>query len=127
MGTFKEGNDIYKSFIKDVKKYIDMNYDLFRLNLIEKLSIIISLIFALFIGSLLLVVAFVYFSMAFIHWAELFFHSLIPCFLIVGGVFIVLFFVFYLLRKRIFVNPLIKILSRILFHEPEKTTEDEEE
>jgi hypothetical protein len=127
MKTSESKNDIYTSFTKDVKEYMKMNYDLFSLNLIEKLSIILSLLFALFIGVLLLIVAFVYFTMAFVYWTELFFHSLIPGFLILGGVYVVLFFVFYLLRKRIFVNPLIKILSRILFHENKKMTKNEDE
>ncbi|MDR1181978.1 MAG: hypothetical protein LBL13_08370 [Bacteroidales bacterium] len=127
MSTSESKNDIYTSFIKDVKEYMKMNYDLFCLHLIEKLSIILSFLFALFIGVLLLMVAFVYFSMAFIYWTELFFHSLIPGFLILGGVYVGLFFVFYLFRKRIFVNPLIKILSRILFREHKKAIKNEEE
>jgi hypothetical protein len=127
MSTSESKNDTYASFIKDVKDYIEMNYDLFLLNLIEKLSIIISLLLALLIGILLLLIAFVYFSIAFIYWSELFFHSLVPGFLIVGGIFVILFFIFYLLRKRLFVNPMIKILSRILFHEHRKTTENEKE
>lgn len=118
---------MYKSFVKEAKDYIQMNYDLFRLNLVEKLSVIISLILALFIGILLIIVAFVYFSIAFIFWTEPFFSSLIPGFLIWGGVFGLLFLVFYLLRKRIFVNPIIKILSKIIFNEPKKPTENEDE
>jgi hypothetical protein len=57
----------------------------------------------------------------------LFFHSLIPGLLIMGGIWVILFFMFYLLRKRIFVNPMIRILSRILFHHHKKTTKNEEE
>jgi hypothetical protein len=127
MGTPESKNDIYTSLIKDVKEYMEMNYDLFRLNLIEKLSVIISLLFALFIGILLLVIAFVYFSIAFVYWTESFFHSLMPGFLILGGIYVVLFFVLYLFRKRVFVNLLVKMLSRTLFRKPKNTTKNEEE
>ncbi|MDR0603362.1 MAG: hypothetical protein LBG80_03555 [Bacteroidales bacterium] len=127
MNTPEPKNDMYTSFIKDVKEYIEMNYDLFRLNLLEKLSIILSIFFASLLCILFITLAAIHFSMAFIHWTALFFHSLIPGLLIMGGIWVILFFMFYLLRKRIFVNPMIRILSRILFHHHKKTTKNEEE
>ena len=119
-------NDIYTSFIKDVKDYVQLNCDLLRLNLIEKLSLIIALILSLFVCALLIITAMVYFSIAFVHWTGDIFESLIPGFLILGGVFLVLFLVFFLLRKRLFVNPIIKLLSSIIFKEPKNKEKDEE-
>lgn len=119
--------DIYKSFVKDIKDYVQLNYDLLRLNLVEKLSMIIALILSLFIGVLLVITSLVYFSIAFVHWMGVFFNSLIPGFLILGGLFIVLFIIFFLLRKRLFINPMIKLLSSIIFNDSKKTAEDENE
>ena len=119
--------DIYKSFIKEVKDYVLLNYDLLRLKLVEKLAMVIALILSLFIGILLVIIAIVYFSFAFVHWTGTLFESLIPGFLILGGLFIVLFIIFFSLRKRLFVNPMIKLLSSIVFNEPKKQNEDEDE
>ena len=49
-------------------------------------------------------------------------------FLIMGGIFILLFIILLLLRKKIMVNPIIKKLSSILFKEEvEVELPDEEE
>lgn len=127
MSTSESNTDIYKSFVKEVKDYVSLNYDLLRLNLVEKLSLIIALILSLFIGIVLVITAIVYFSLAFVHWTGMFFESLIPGFLILGGLFIVLFLIFFLLRKRLFINPMIKLLSSIMFNEPKKPQDDEDE
>ena len=127
MNTSESNTDIYKSFVKEVKDYVSLNYDLLRLKLVEKLSLVIALILSLFIGILLVITALVYFSLAFVHWTGTFFESLIPGFLILGGLFIVLFIIFFSLRKRLFVNPMIKLLSSIIFNEPKKTEENENE
>lgn len=126
METPESNPDMYKSLVKEVKDYILLSYDLLRLNLVEKLSRVIALILSLFVGILLLVTALVYFSLAFVYWTGIFFGSLIPGFLILGGLFLLLFFIFFSLRKRLFVNPMIKFLSGIFFNEPPKADEDEE-
>ena len=125
MDTSESQTDIYKSFIKNTKDYILLNYDLLRLKLIEKLALIIALVLSLFIGILLIIIAIVYFSFAFVHWTAALFESLIPGSLIVGGLFILLFIIFFSLRKRLFVNPMIKLLSNIIFNEPQKPEENE--
>ncbi len=125
MDTSESQTDIYKSFIKNTKDYILLNYDLLRLKLIEKLALIIALVLSLFIGILLIIIAIVYFSFAFVHWTATLFESLIPGSLIVGGLFILLFIIFFSLRKRLFVNPMIKLLSNIIFNEPQKPEENE--
>lgn len=127
MDTSESKTDIYKSFVKEVKDYVLLNYDLLRLKLVEKLALVIALILSLFIGILLVIIAIVYFSFAFVHWTGTFFESLIPGFLILGGLFIILFIIFFSLRKRLFVNPMIKLLSSIMFNEPEKPEENENE
>ena len=127
MDTSESQTDVYKSFVKEVKDYVSLNYDLLRLNLIEKLSLVIALILSLFIGILLVITAIVYFSLAFVHWTGTFFGSLIPGFLVLGGLFIILFIIFFAMRKRLFVNPMIKLLSNIFFNKPKKTDEDEDE
>lgn len=47
-------------------------------------------------------------------------------FLIMGGIFILLFIILLLLRKKIMVNPIIKKLSSILFKEEVELPDEEE-
>jgi hypothetical protein len=115
METNEKKDDAYSLLLKDVKEYAHLQFDMLRLVLIEKLSQIISLIVVLFIGAILILASFIYFSMAFVHWMSTIFGSMIPGFLILGGFFVILFAVFYKLKTSVFLNPIVKKLSSILF------------
>lgn len=115
MENNEKKNDAYSLLLNDVKEYVNLQFDRMRLVLIEKLSQIISLIVALFIGTVLILASFIYFSMAFVHWMNIVFGSMIPGFLILGGFFVILFSLFYLLKNKIFLNPIIKKLASIFF------------
>ncbi len=115
METNEKKDDLYSSLLKDVKEYVHLQFDMLRLVLIEKISQIISLIVVLFIGTILILASFIYFSMAFVHWMNSIFDSMIPGFLILGGFFLILFSLFYGLKTKIFLNPIIKKLSSIFF------------
>ncbi len=106
---------------QNIKDYIKLQIDLLKINLTEKSSQILSVILSLLIGVILLLVAFIYFSMALVHWMASLLNSMIYGYLIVGGIFVILFLVFYLLRKKIFLNPLIKKISSILFDRNKKS------
>jgi hypothetical protein len=87
METNEKKDDLYSSLLKDVKEYVHLQFDMLRLVLIEKISQIISLIVVLFIGTILILASVIYFSMAFVHWMNGIFDSMIPGFLILGGSF----------------------------------------
>jgi len=115
MENNEKKEDTYSLLLNDVKEYFNLQFDRLRLVLIEKLSQIISLIVILFIGTILILASFIYFSMAFVHWMSTVFGSMIPGFLILGGFFVILFALFYLLKNKIFLNPIIKKLASIFF------------
>lgn len=119
----RENNDPpLKGLLENVKEYAQLQIDLLKINLIEKASRLISMIIVAILAVLLLVTAFIYLSMAFIHWMATFFGSMIPGFLMVGGFFILLFVIFYLLRNKVFLNPIIKKISGILFDKKHKSS-----
>lgn len=113
-----EEKNKYKQIANDAKEYLRMQYDLLRLEMLEKLSLIISLVLVIIICVILFLAAFIYFSFALVFWLKDFFGgSMIPAFLIVGGVFLILVFIFLAVKDKMFVNPLIKQISSILFKE----------
>lgn len=104
----------YQQLLSDSRSYLNTQFDLLRLRLLEKLSRIIGLVlFALV--SILLVFAIFGFSavaLAFVlaQWLPLW-----ASFLIIGGVFLLALILAIAFRKQWFINPIVCALSAILF------------
>ena len=123
----QERDDVYKSLVNNVKEYADLQLQLLKLNIVEKTSQILSLLIVIIAGTILLMAAFVYFSMMFVLWMKALTGSLTYGFLIIAGFFLLLFILFVLLRKKMIINPIIKKMSSILFSESGETEVDDEE
>ena len=123
----QERDDVYKSLVNNVKDYADLQLQLLKLNIVEKTSQILSLLIVIIAGTILLMAAFVYFSMMFVLWMETLTGNLTYGFLIIAGFFLLLFILFVLLRKKMIINPIIKKMSSILFSESGETEVDDEE
>ena len=123
----QERDDVYKSLVNNVKDYADLQLQLLKLNIVEKTSQILSLLIVIIAGTILLMAAFVYFSMMFVLWMKTLTGNLTYGFLIIAGFFLLLFILFVLLRKKMIINPIIKKMSSILFNESGETEVDDEE
>lgn len=123
----QERDDVYKSLVNNVKDYADLQLQLLKLNIVEKTSQILSLLIVIIAGTILLMAAFVYFSMMFVLWMKTLTGSLTYGFLIIAGFFLLLFILFVLLRKKMIINPIIKKMSSIMFNESGETEVDDEE
>lgn len=119
--------DVYKSIVKNAKDYADLQIQLFKLNMVEKLSQIFSFLIVIVAGALLLMTAFIFFSMVFVLWMKELTGNMMYGFLILGGFFILLFILFFALRKKLMINPIIKKMSSILFKDTEEMEEVEDE
>lgn len=109
------------SLLENVKDYVGLQIDLLKVNVIEKMTKLFYLFFLLLFGTLIILVAFIYLSVAFMHWMEALFNSMIPGALIMGGVTLLIFLLFYLFRKKILLNPLTRKIVAIVFdHEKEE-------
>lgn len=119
-------NDPYKDIAKNAKTYAELQLQLLKLNLTSALSQIISYLIIIIAGSLLLMTAFVYFSMILVVWLKDATGSWIYGFLIIGVFFVLLFLIFWLLRKKLFLNPIIRKMSSILFNNEAQLLEEDE-
>lgn len=104
----------YQKLLADTRAYLNTQYDLLRLGLLEKLSKIIGLIlFALVVILLLFaVMGFGAITLAFVlaQWLPLW-----ASFLIIGGFFLLQLILAVIFRKQWFINPIVAALSGILF------------
>ena len=104
----------YQKLLADTRAYLNTQYDLLRLGLLEKLSKIIGLIlFALVVILLLFaMMGFGAITLAFVlaQWLPLW-----ASFLIIGGFFLLQLILAVIFRKQWFINPIVAALSAILF------------
>lgn len=104
----------YQQLLRDSRSYLNTQFDLLRLNLLEKLSRIIGLIlFALV--AILLVFAIFGFSAVAVAFVLAQWLPLWASFLIIGGVFLLALILAIAFRKQWFINPIVCALSAILF------------
>ena len=104
----------YQKLLADTRAYLNTQYDLLRLGLLEKLSKIIGLIlFALVVILLLFaVMGFGAITLAFVlaQWLPLW-----ASFLIIGGFFLLQLILAVIFRKQWFINPIVAAFIGIMF------------
>lgn len=104
----------YQQLLSDTRSYLNTQFDLLRLNLLEKLSRIIGLILFALVAILLIFAIFGFsaVALAFVlaQWLPLW-----ASFLIIGGVFLLALILAIAFRKQWFINPIVCALSAILF------------
>lgn len=116
LGRFTRKSERSEKTWKDTKTYFSQRYDLLKLEFLEKSSQLLSVVFSLLIVIVCALVVLIYLSSAIIHWLTLALNAAwaytIICLLFVGII------VFVLAKKDVlFVKPLIRKFSRILYPE----------
>lgn len=103
-----------------MKLYLTQRYDLLKLELLEKSSKILTVILSMLVVLVCTLAALIYFSFALITWLSKLFNSEAPAYLIVCGIFILIMIIVLACKDKIFLNPLIKKLSEILYDQDNK-------
>ena len=124
LGKFTRRSERSAKTWKDTKTYFSQRYDLLKLEFLEKSTQLLSVIFSMLIVSVCALVVLIYLSSAVIHWLTLALGAAwaytILCVLFVGII------VFVLAKKDVlFVKPLIRKFSRIMY--PDEVEELETE
>lgn len=104
-----------EQILQDLKEYSDLRIDLLKLQIVENLSQVLSILLISLILVLMLTIALFYGSMAFVFWTASYWGTFIPGFCIIALFFIVLGFILYLLRNKLFINPLVRAFCKIFF------------
>lgn len=124
----KEGRYI-KSW-NDLKDYLLLHYDMLSLGLLEKLSKVISLLLIIIVSLMIAFIILIHFSFALVYELSDLWGSKVYSFLAVGGLYLIIGIFLYIFREKVFVNPIVKQLSKILFDDLsdniEKVEEDEQ-
>ena len=112
--------DRLEKLLLELKKNIELRGELFKLDLTDKLTrILSSFLLILFLSILGLIVIFnVSFALAFA--LDSYLNDLVVSFAIVGGIFFVLALCIYWMRKRLITQPIVNFLARIILEKDTK-------
>jgi hypothetical protein len=101
----------------NVKDYINLRLDLLKLTITEKMASIGAFFLVSVIFFILFLFVLMFFSLAFIFWFRDHVGAAYVGALIIAGVYIIVGLVMFLLRNKLFINPLVEQLSKILMEE----------
>lgn len=110
---------------KDLNKYLSQRYDLLKLELLEKSSQILSVILSMIIVVVCALAVFIYLSNAFVSWLTIALNEG-WAYTIVCAIYIIIVLVVLRHKDQLFVKPLIRKLSRILYDTKRDDIEDAE-
>jgi len=111
------------SMTEELISYVNMRVDSMKLSLVENLSILFSGGFGIFVFIIFLSVAVLCFIAALTVWLSEAIGSALWALLIVGGAFLIISIIAFLLRKKLIVNRMVGMFSRMFF---EKSDDDED-
>ncbi len=104
----------YTKLLGDAQSFLSKRYDLFLLRLLEKASVIIGLLITLVVVLFLASIAVIFSGIALAYvlgqWLPMW-----AAYLIIGAVFVLLLVLAIVFRRQWFVNPIVAILSSVLF------------
>ena len=109
-----------------MKTYLSQRYDLLKLELLEKSSQLLSVILSMLIVVMCALAVLIYLSSALISWLTLALNAG-WAYTIVCALFVVIILVVLHYKDMLFVKPLIRKFSRILYGRSEKETSEPEE
>ena len=121
----EKSNESIQQLISEAKAYLDLQKDYIRLEMTEKLTILLSTLILVLIMVVLGMVALFYFSFTLAYVLAPFVGGLMVSFgLITLFLVLVILFIYYK-RERLIVSPMVNFLAKIFLKESEKEKEDQ--
>ena len=113
MPNHQEPTDNFQQLYSEVKKYIELQTEYVKVEFVEKLTILLSTLLIIAVVLILAITCLFYMFFAIAYALEPILGSLAMSFGIISGLYLVLIFLFYLFRKQLVINPLVKLLSNL--------------
>lgn len=108
---------------KDLRTYLSQRYDLLKLELLEKSSQLLSVVLSMLIVVVCALAVLIYLSNALISWLTLALNAG-WAYTIVCGIFVLIIIIVIYNKDALFVKPLIRKFSQILYSQQEEAVDD---
>lgn len=105
-----------EQFYAELKKFIELKFEYYQISLVEKLTRIISALLILFTVMVLSLVILFYLLFALAYALEPAI-GYIASFSCVAGLFLILLLIFFIFRKKLVVNPILRFMVKIFYDE----------
>lgn len=105
--------DNLTELFKEVKKYLKLQGEYVKLDLVEKLTILLSTLTLIFVLIILGTMAAFYLSYMLVYVLASATGSLVAGYAIIGGILILLAFIIYRLRQKLIFQPMVNFLARL--------------
>lgn len=105
--------DNLTELFKEVKKYLKLQGEYVKLDLVEKLTILLSTLTLIFVLIILGTMAAFYLSFMLVYVLASATGSLVAGYAIIGGILILLTFIIYRLRQKLIFQPMVNFLARL--------------
>ncbi|MCI5742682.1 phage holin family protein [Phocaeicola faecicola] len=109
--------DNLEALFKEVKKYINLQGQYLKLELVEKLTILLSTLILVFVLGMLGIMALFYFSFMLVYALDSFTNSLIASYAIIGGGLLIIAFIIYKMRQTLIFQPMVNFLAKLFLDE----------
>ncbi len=98
----------------ELKQYIELRGDLFRLDLTEKLTIIFSRMILIMILTIFGLIVSFNCSLMLVYAIDSCIHNLLLSYTVVGALFTLIALIIYSMRKQLITRPIVNFLSRLI-------------
>ena len=105
--------DNLTELFKEVKKYLKLQGEYVKLDLVEKLTILLSTLTLIFVLIILGTMAAFYLSFMLVYVLASATGRLVAGYAIIGGILILLAFIIYRLRQKLIFQPMVNFLARL--------------
>lgn len=109
--------DNLEALFKEVKKYINLQGQYLKLELVEKLTILLSTLILVFVLGMLGIMALFYFSFMLVYALDSFTNSLIASYAIIAGGLLIIAFIIYKMRQTLIFQPMVNFLAKLFLDE----------
>ena len=112
--------DNLEALFKEIRKYIELQGQYLKLDLVEKLTILLSTLILILLLVILGMMALFYFSFMLVYAIAPLVGSLIGGYAVIGGIVLILALLIYQKRKQLIFQPMVNFLARLFLDEHTK-------
>ncbi len=117
-----DSDSTYARLYQEVKRLANLEIENARLLITEKLTLLLGRVTLVAVSFVMCTCALIFLSMSLSDWLLC---NLEPCwtYLIVGGLYILLAIVCFLLRRQLIIDPIARYISRVILDPPASKTQ----
>lgn len=112
--------DTLTSLYKEIKRYIELQGQYIKLDLVEKLTILLSTLILILLMIILCMTAFFYFSFMLVYVLADYIGSIIASYAIIGALVLLIAGIIYYYRKPLIFQPMVNFLAKLFLDEQHK-------